>query len=60
MLLFSVVVRRRRNHEYKLLRKPARKQDFLSAIQYELHLDMLRRHRKKVGGWWVEEMVALL
>lgn len=48
-LLSRTVVRRRRNHEYKLVRRPARKEDYLTAIQYEVHLDMLRKHRKKVG-----------
>lgn len=43
-----IIVRRRRNHEYKLVRRPARKEDYLAAIQYEVHLDMLRKHRKKV------------
>ena len=41
-------MRRRRQHEYKLLRRPARKEDYLAAIQYEVHLDMLRKLRKKV------------
>ena len=41
-------MRRRRNHEYKLLRRPAHKEDFLAAVQYEMHLDQLRQHRKKV------------
>ena len=41
-------MRRRRNHEYKLVRRPARKEDYLAAIQYEIHLDMLRKHRKQV------------
>lgn len=43
-----MIIRRRRNHEYKLVRRPARKEDYLTAIQYEVHLDMLRKHRKKV------------
>ena len=43
-----MIVRRRRNHEYKLVRRPARKEDYLAAIQYEVHLDMLRKHRKRV------------
>ena len=47
-LLFRMIVRRRRNHEYKLVRRPARKEDYLAAIQYEIHLDMLRKHRKQV------------
>ncbi|XP_064406834.1 U3 small nucleolar RNA-associated protein 6 homolog [Halichondria panicea] len=44
------IVRRRRNHEYKLLRRPARKEDFLAAVQYEMHLEQLRQHRKKRLG----------
>lgn len=41
-------MRRRRNHEYKLVRRPARKEDYLAALQYEIHLDLLRKHRKQV------------
>ena len=47
-LTLRQIVRRRRNHEYKLLRRPARKEDFLAAVQYEMHLEQLRQHRKKV------------
>lgn len=31
-----------------MVRRPAHKEDFLTAIQYELHLDLLRKRRKKV------------
>ncbi len=31
-----------------MVRRPAHKEDFLTAIQYELHLDRLRKQRKKV------------
>ena len=48
MIWCRMIVRRRRNHEYKLVRRPARKEDYLAAIQYEVHLDMLRKHRKRV------------
>ena len=44
-----MIVRRRRNHEYKLVRRPARKEDYLAAVQYEVHLDMFRKHRKRVS-----------
>jgi len=33
LLLYRVIVRRRRNLEYRLLRRPAKKEDFLRAIQ---------------------------
>ena len=45
---FRIIVKRRRNHEYKMVRRPARLEDFLAAIQFELHLDSLRKHRKRV------------
>ena len=32
LLLYRVIVRRRRNLEYRLLRRPAKKEDFLRAI----------------------------
>lgn len=42
------IVKFRRNHEYRMVRRPAHKEDFLAAIKYELHLDLLRKQRKKV------------
>ncbi|MCL7041589.1 hypothetical protein MKW94_002180 [Papaver nudicaule] len=42
------IVKKRRNFEYKLKRPSPLKQDFLSYIDYEKHLDSLRRLRKKV------------
>ena len=40
------ILRRRRSYEYKLLRKPPRKGDYLSCIQYEVYLYMLFSKRK--------------
>jgi U3 small nucleolar RNA-associated protein 6 len=36
--------------EYKLFRRPPRKEDFLKAIQYEINLDKLRKIRKERLG----------
>ncbi|CAI8030291.1 U3 small nucleolar RNA-associated protein 6 homolog [Geodia barretti] len=44
------IVRRRRGMEYKLQRRPVRREDFLRAITYELNLDRLRKVRKKRLG----------
>ena len=40
------VVRRRRDFEYRLRRRRARKEDFLRYVEYELALEELRRLRK--------------
>ena len=40
------ILEKRRNYEYKLLRKPPRKADFLSYIQYEVYVYMLFSKRK--------------
>ena len=42
------IVKFRRKHEYRMVRRPAHKEDFLEAIKYEMHLDLLRKQRKKV------------
>lgn len=44
------IVQRRRSLEYRLLRRPSQKEDFLGAIQYEINLELLCRHRRKAGG----------
>ncbi|WCJ20194.1 hypothetical protein M5689_002444 [Euphorbia peplus] len=41
------IVKQRRKHEYRLKRPSPLKQDFLTYIEYETHLDSLRRLRKK-------------
>ena len=42
------IIQKRRHYEYKLLRKPPRKADFLSYIQYEVYLYMLFCRRKNL------------
>ena len=44
------IVQRRRSLEYRLLRRPSQKEDFLGAIQYEINLELLCRHRGKARG----------
>ncbi|KAL5473165.1 hypothetical protein EMCRGX_G027613 [Ephydatia muelleri] len=44
------IVQRRRSLEYRLLRRPSQKEDFLGAIQYEINLELLCRHRRKARG----------
>ena len=41
------IVKQRRNFEYRLKRSSPLKQDFLAYVEYETHLDSLRRLRKK-------------
>ena len=48
LLCHRAIVKCRREHEYRLVRRPTRKEDFLAAIKYELRLDLLRKKRKKV------------
>ncbi len=40
------IIKKRRDFEYMLHRRSKVKQDFLSCILYELHLDGLRKKRK--------------
>ena len=42
------IIQKRRNYEYKLLRKPPRKADYLSYIQYEVYLYLLFSKRKNL------------
>ena len=42
------IIQKRRHYEYKLLRKPPRKADYLSYIQYEVYLYMLFCKRKNL------------
>lgn len=43
----SEIVKKRRQFEYRLKRKQPLKQDYLSYIEYESHLDAFRKLRKK-------------
>ncbi|KAL5730011.1 hypothetical protein ACHQM5_002890 [Ranunculus cassubicifolius] len=50
------IVKKRRNFEYKLKRPSPLKEDFLAYIEYEKHLDSLRRLRKKSASRKLVEM----
>eukprot|EP00163_Fabomonas_tropica_P021665 TRINITY_DN3779_c0_g1_i5.p1 TRINITY_DN3779_c0_g1~~TRINITY_DN3779_c0_g1_i5.p1 ORF type:complete len:577 (-),score=140.71 TRINITY_DN3779_c0_g1_i5:266-1996(-) len=44
------IVKKRRDYEYRLKRRAAKKEDFLMYAQYEMNLEKLRRIRKKRLG----------
>ncbi|CAE8679131.1 unnamed protein product, partial [Polarella glacialis] len=51
------VVRRRRDFEYTLQRKPGKPQDYLNYVRYEVALETLRR-RKSVAMNWRKRSVS--
>eukprot|EP00933_Yihiella_yeosuensis_P027083 TRINITY_DN21006_c0_g1_i2.p1 TRINITY_DN21006_c0_g1~~TRINITY_DN21006_c0_g1_i2.p1 ORF type:complete len:639 (+),score=167.67 TRINITY_DN21006_c0_g1_i2:109-2025(+) len=45
------IVRRRRDFEYGIQRKPGKPQDYLNYVRYEIALESLRRRRSMDKGW---------
>ena len=46
---YRSIIQRRRHYEYRMFRRPAKKDDFLRAIEYEKNLNKLKKHRKEVS-----------
>lgn len=45
------IVRRRRDFEYSLQRKPGKQQDYLNYVRYEIAMESLRQRRSKALRW---------
>jgi U3 small nucleolar RNA-associated protein 6 len=43
----KAIIKKRTQYEHRLLRRTAKKADFLRYIEYEMNLDLLREKRKK-------------
>lgn len=46
----NAIIKKRRDFEFKFLRRPPNKDDFTSAIEYEKKLEKLRKLRKVKAG----------
>lgn len=45
------IVRRRRDFEYSLQRKPGKQQDYLNYVRYEIAMESLRQRRSRALRW---------
>lgn len=57
LLFFQIksIIKKTRNHEYKLVRRTKDKKDFLSYIQYKIHLLSLIGKRRKKSNYFFKK-----